>query len=44
MSLIHTGQIEAIVGISCRSVLERTFPSVEAAAIPETVLKTSMTI
>lgn len=34
MSLIQTGQIEAIVGISCLSVLERTFPYVEAAAIP----------
>lgn len=34
MSLIQTGQIEAIVGISCLPVLERTFPYVEAAAIP----------
>jgi geranylgeranyl diphosphate synthase type II len=34
MSLIQTGQIEAIVGVSCLSVLERTFPYVEAAAIP----------
>ncbi|MCA1964967.1 MAG: polyprenyl synthetase family protein, partial [Prosthecobacter sp.] len=34
MSLIQTGKIEAIVGISCLSVLERTFPYVEAAAIP----------
>jgi geranylgeranyl diphosphate synthase type II len=34
MSLIQTGQVEAIVGISCLSVLERTFPYVEAAAIP----------
>tara|TARA_R110002096_G_scaffold253095_7_gene446007 strand:- start:419 stop:2098 length:1680 start_codon:yes stop_codon:yes gene_type:complete len=34
MSLIQTGQIEAIVGISCLAVLERTFPYVEAAAIP----------
>jgi geranylgeranyl pyrophosphate synthase len=34
MSLIQTGQIEAIVGISCLSVLERTFPYIEAAAIP----------
>jgi geranylgeranyl diphosphate synthase type II len=34
MSLIQTGQVEAIVGISCLPVLERTFPYVEAAAIP----------
>ncbi len=34
MSLIQTGKIEAIVGISCLAVLERTFPYVEAAAIP----------
>lgn len=34
MSLIQTGQIEAIVGLSCLPVLERTFPYVEAAAIP----------
>ena len=34
MSLIQTSQIEAIVGISCLPVLERTFPYVEAAAIP----------
>ncbi len=34
MSLIQTGQIEAIVGVSCLPVLERTFPYMEAAAIP----------
>src|SRR3954467_11001454 len=34
MSLIQTGKIEAIVGISCLPVLERTFPYVEAAATP----------
>ena len=34
MSLIQTGKIEAIVGISCLAVLERTFPYIEAAAIP----------
>ena len=34
MSLIQTGQIEALVGISCLAVLERTFPYVETAAIP----------
>jgi geranylgeranyl diphosphate synthase type II len=34
MSLIQTGKIEAIVGISCLPVLERTFPYVEASAVP----------
>lgn len=34
MSLIQTGKIEAIVGVSCISVLERAFPYMEAAAIP----------
>src|SRR5262245_12333966 len=34
MALIQTGKIEAIVGISCLSVLERAFPYMEAAAIP----------
>jgi geranylgeranyl pyrophosphate synthase len=34
MSLISTGKIEAIVGVSCLSVLERAFPYMEAAAIP----------
>src|SRR5438309_7837805 len=34
MSLIETGKIEAIVGVSCLSVLERAFPYMEAAAIP----------
>jgi len=33
MSLIETGKIEAVVGVSCLSVLERTFPYMEAAAI-----------
>ena len=33
MSLIQTGKIEAIVGVSCISVLERAFPYMEAAAI-----------
>jgi geranylgeranyl pyrophosphate synthase len=32
--LIETGKIEAIVGVSCLNVLERSFPHVEAAAIP----------
>src|SRR3954451_20920739 len=34
MSIIATGKIEAIVGVSCLSVLERAFPYMEAAAIP----------
>ena len=34
MSIIETGRIEAIVGVSCLSVLERAFPHMEAAAIP----------
>src|SRR5258705_9164314 len=34
MSLIQTGKIEAIVGVSCLSVLERAFPYMEAAASP----------
>ena len=34
MSLIQTGKSEAIVGVSCLSVLERAFPYMEAAAIP----------
>src|ERR1019366_2603417 len=34
MSLIQTGKIEAIVGVSCLGVLERAFPYMEAAAIP----------
>jgi geranylgeranyl diphosphate synthase type II len=34
MAMIQTGQIEAIVGISCMPVLEKTFPHVQAAAVP----------
>jgi geranylgeranyl diphosphate synthase type II len=34
MALIQTGKIDAIVGVSCLSVLERAFPHMEAAAIP----------
>ena len=34
MAMIQTGQIDAIVGVSCLPVLEKTFPFVEAAAIP----------
>jgi geranylgeranyl diphosphate synthase, type II len=33
-SLIQTGKIEAIVGVSCLNVLERAFPYMESAAIP----------
>jgi geranylgeranyl diphosphate synthase type II len=34
MALVQTGKIDAIVGVSCLSVLERAFPYMEAAAIP----------
>ncbi len=34
MSLIQTGKIYAIVGVSCIPVLERAFPYMEAAAVP----------
>src|SRR6185437_6941059 len=34
MSLIQTGKIEALVGVSCLSVLEKAFPYMESAAIP----------
>jgi geranylgeranyl pyrophosphate synthase len=34
MALIQTGKIDAIVGVSCLSVLERAHPYMEAAAIP----------
>jgi geranylgeranyl pyrophosphate synthase len=34
MKLIESGQIEAIVGVSCLSVLKKTFPYMEMAAIP----------
>jgi len=33
-SIIKTGKIDAIVGVSCLSVLEKSFPFMEAAAIP----------
>jgi len=33
-SLIQTGKIDAIIGVSCLGVLERAFPYMEAAAIP----------
>jgi geranylgeranyl pyrophosphate synthase len=34
MALVQTGKIDAIVGVSCLSVLERAFPYMETAAIP----------
>ena len=34
MRIIETGKIDAIVGVSCLSVLEKAFPYMEAAAIP----------
>ena len=34
MSLIQTGRIDAMIGVSCLEMLERVFPYVEAAAIP----------
>ena len=34
MALIESGQVEAIVGVSCMSVLEQVFPYMEAGAVP----------
>jgi len=34
MAIIETGKIDAIADVSCLSVLERSFPYMEAAAIP----------
>ena len=34
MAMVQTGTIEAIVGVSCMPVLEKTFSHVQAAAIP----------
>jgi geranylgeranyl pyrophosphate synthase len=34
MSLIETGRIEAVIGVSCLDVLEKTFPYMEAGAVP----------
>ncbi len=34
MSLIETGKVEAVVGVSCLSVLEGVFPYMEAGAVP----------
>ena len=37
-SMIETGKIEAIVGVSCINVLEKCFPHMEAAAIPSVAI------
>ena len=34
MSLVETGKIEAVIGVSCLNVLEKTFPYMEAGAVP----------
>jgi geranylgeranyl pyrophosphate synthase len=34
MAIIQTGKIDAIIGVSCLSVLEKAFPYMESAAIP----------
>jgi geranylgeranyl diphosphate synthase type II len=34
MSLIESGKIEAVVGVSCLNVLENVFPYMEAGAVP----------
>ena len=34
MSLIEAGRIEAVIGASCLSVLERVYPYMEAGAVP----------
>lgn len=34
MALIESGQIQATIGVSCLSVLERVFPYMEAGAVP----------
>jgi geranylgeranyl pyrophosphate synthase len=34
MAMIQTGKIEAVVGVSCLSVLEKAFPYMESAAVP----------
>jgi geranylgeranyl diphosphate synthase, type II len=34
MRMIETGQVEAVVGVSCLSTLERVFPYMEAGAVP----------
>jgi len=32
--MIETGRVEAVVGVSCLNVLEKSFPHMEAAAVP----------
>jgi hypothetical protein len=34
MNLIETGQVEAVIGVSCLSTLEKVFPYMEAGAVP----------
>ncbi len=34
MAIVQTGKIDAIVGVSCLSVLEKAFPYMDSAAIP----------
>lgn len=34
MNLIRSGKIEAVIGVSCLSVLRKAFPHMEAAAVP----------
>ena len=34
MSLVRSGQVEGIIGVSCLDMLERVFPYMEAAAVP----------
>ncbi len=38
MTLIETGQVEAVVGVSCLSTLEKVFPYMEAGAVPGTAI------
>jgi len=34
MSLLQSGRIDAVIGVSCLSVLEKAFPHMQAAAVP----------
>ncbi|MBN1765063.1 MAG: polyprenyl synthetase family protein [Sedimentisphaerales bacterium] len=34
MAMIESGQIEAVIGVSCLAVLEQVFPYIDAAAVP----------
>lgn len=34
LSLIESGKVDAVIGVSCLSVLEKVFPYMEAAAVP----------